>query len=633
MANKLIIGINDFSTWCMQNDREDMLQEWDFEKNNVSPDSVMYGTSKKYWWIGKECGHSYLASMNKRTSDGTACPYCCNSHAKLLTGFNDLATTNSDIVESWDYEKNGELLPSMVMKGQHTKVWWKGLCGHSWQATIYHRVNGRGCPVCRNESQTSFPEQAVFYYLCKIFDNVVLENKSILDGKELDIYIPEVSVAVEFDGSHWHQDADKDNKKNELCLEAGITLFRIRDIDTPKLIDLPNVVIIDHENYSDGCLVNCIKSLLKLLECDDFDIDLNRDRSEIYNQYLTKKKDKSLKEKYPELVEEWNYKKNKELLPEMVTASSEKKVWWIGKCGHEWQTVVKARTKSKAGCPYCNSNRLLIGFNDLATTHPNLIKSWNYSKNEISPQDITEYYRGNVWWKCDECGFEYRQTVYRRIQLGVCVGCERIKKRQIEKNEGQIIKSQINYLRKTFNETLDKTDSELLIEWDYDKNIVTPSEITRGSDYKAWWVCKKGHSYDSTISNKIMGRGCPFCSGRKVLKGYNDLETTNPELLYYWDYEKNDILPSQISRNSSKRTWWKCEKGHSRSVATYSYAPGSCPICTGSKQRVMNIDTQEIFDTMEQAAKSCGLKQGDTISLCCRGKQQMSGGYHWKYIN
>lgn len=636
--SRLEKGINDFETWCLTNGKMDMLEAWDYEKNApILPCDVAYGTAKKFWWIGLSCGHSYIASMNRRTSENTACPYCCESHAKLLKGFNDLATTNPELLSSWDYEKNQELLPDSVMKGQHKKVWWKGECGHSWQASIYHRVQGQGCPICRKESQTSFPEQAIYFYLSKYFDDVELGNRSVLEGKELDIYIPSKKIAVEFDGSHWHKSAKKDNVKNELCQKYGINLYRIRDIDTPELKMNDYITIINHRDYSDACLQKCIKELFMLLNIKT-DVDLCRDRNKIYSQYIAKKKENSLASKFPDIASEWDYEKNVSLTPDMVTSSSDKKVWWIGKCGHSWQTVVHARTRSKSGCPYCNSNRLLVGFNDLETINPGVLELWDYELNTVSPQEVNANSVTKVWWSCSKCGYTYERAICRQIQLNECLGCARKKYEELtlELNDENIIDDKNNiinsFMRKTFNDTLEKTNPELLEEWDYEKNIVLPSELTRGSDAKVWWRCGAGHSYDASISNRILGRKCPYCSNRKILIGYNDLATTDSDLLEYWDYEKNVILPTQISRNSGKKVWWKCSKGHSRQVSVYSYKPGSCPICSGTqKVRVINCDTNIIYSSLEDAAKSCGLKQGDTISLCCKGKQKTAGGYRWKY--
>ena len=54
-----------------------------------------------------------------------------------------------------------------------------------------------------------------------------------------------------------------------------------------------------------------------------------------------------------------------------------------------------------------------------------------------------------------------------------------------------------------------------------------------------------------------MGCGCPYCSNNSILKGFNDLATTNPEVLNEWDYEKNrelGITPFLISHGSTKKS-------------------------------------------------------------------------------
>ena len=52
---------------------------------------------------------------------------------------------------------------------------------------------------------------------------------------------------------------------------------------------------------------------------------------------------------------------------------------------------------------------------------------------------------------------------------------------------------------------------ELLTEWDYDRNEIEPSECTCFSSHKAWWNCKKGHHWKTTISDRSKGTGCPKC--------------------------------------------------------------------------------------------------------------------------
>ena len=630
---KLVFGVNDFKTWCEQNNRADLLAEWDNSKNlPITPNGIAYGTAKKCWWIGK-CGHSYQASMNKRTSDNTACPYCSDSHAKLLKGFNDLATTNPELLPCWDYEKNGVITPQEVMKGQHKLVWWKCPIGHSYQAMIYHRVQGRGCPVCRRENQTSFPEQALLYYIKSVFTDALSSDRKILDGKELDIYIPSIQVAIEFDGSKWHKKLDKDIAKNELCKQKGITLIRIRDVDCPALPESDDVYIISHEKYSDDELNKCILEVARVLNVT-FDIDLDRDRVLIYNQYYSKKKEKSLAESYPELCKEWNYKKNGNLTPELLTRKSDKKVWWVGKCGHEWPATVSSRTQMQSGCPYC-SGRLLIGFNDLATLYPELGKLFDAEKNNMSASEISRNTKSSYYWKCSK-GHSYKKHLFT-MQKNIndldkmCPYCNPPVKRTTHESK---VKTRNTY--KSISFTLDLSHPDSLNDWDFDKNTINPSEVTIGTKKKVWWKCSKGHSYLSTPSNHIsLNRSCPFCSGRKVLKGYNDFATEHPELLNEWDYNKNTIMPDEVTSGSGKDIWWICSKGHSYKYALYQRTAGhSCPTCAGcKKRRVRNMDTGEVFNSLNAAGLSCGLKVGDTISLCCQGKMHTAGGYHWEYVD
>ena len=155
--SRLEKGINDFETWCLNNGKTDMLKEWDYEKNApILPCDVAYGTAKKFWWIGLYCGHSYNASMNRRTSENTACPYCCDSHAKLLKGFNDLATRYPDIAKQWHPTNNGHLMPNQVVSGSGKKVWWQCKDGHEWEATIVNRTRCQTqCPTCQNRKRNS----------------------------------------------------------------------------------------------------------------------------------------------------------------------------------------------------------------------------------------------------------------------------------------------------------------------------------------------------------------------------------------------------------------------------------------------------------------------------------------------
>ena len=127
---------------------------------------------------------------------------------------------------------------------------------------------------------------------------------------------------------------------------------------------------------------------------------------------------------------------------------------------------------------------------------------------------------------------------------------------------------------------------KLMAEWNYEKNIdIDPSKITLGSDKKVWWKCDKGHEWEATIVNRNRGTNCPYCSNRKILKGYNDLLTINPDLAKEWNYEKNgDLSPENFGENSIAKVWWKCNKGHEwQATVNHRTSGRNCPFCAGQK--------------------------------------------------
>ena len=86
-----------------------------------------------------------------------------------------------------------------------------------------------------------------------------------------------------------------------------------------------------------------------------------------------------------------------------------------------------------------------------------------------------------------------------------------------------------------------------------------PSLITQGSSKKLRWVCKQGHNWDAVIHSRTSRNdGCPYCSNRKIIAGFNDLGTTHPDLAR----EADEWDPSTVSAGSNKKYAWKCKEGH-----------------------------------------------------------------------
>ena len=268
----------------------------------------------------------------------------------------------------------------------------------------------------------------------------------------------------------------------------------------------------------------------------------------------------SLAEVRPELVPEWS-EKNLPLKPDEITFGSNKKVWWRGACGHEWQTSVKARSNGEK-CPICSGARVIAGINDLATLEPLLEKQWS-EKNKIKPTEVSIGSHKKVIWRCEK-GHEWEAAVKSRtINKTGCPYCSH------------------NKVLAGFND-LATLLPDIAAEWS-EKNLpLKPDEVNAKSRKNVWWRCGKcGNEWKSVINARVKGTVCPVCAEREVLAGYNDLATTDSQLLSEWDYEQNKLKPTQVSRTSAKRAWWKCSLGHSwkAKISDRTILKGKCTVC------------------------------------------------------
>ena len=114
---------------------------------------------------------------------------------------------------------------------------------------------------------------------------------------------------------------------------------------------------------------------------------------------------------------------------------------------------------------------------------------------------------------------------------------------------------------------------DLAKEWNYEKNgDLKPEDVSCGCNKKVWWKLPydvpddypvehlRGKyfefEWEASINNRTRGAGCPYFYGR-VWKGFNDLQTVNPELARQWHPTKNgNLTPTQIAAKSNKKVWW-----------------------------------------------------------------------------
>ena len=120
-----------------------------------------------------------------------------------------------------------------------------------------------------------------------------------------------------------------------------------------------------------------------------------------------------IQEDHPDLLKEWDTEKNLPLTPQQVTSGSDKHIWWRCCAGHTWQAPVYRRSRGSA-CPYCSNERILPGYNDLATKAPMLAAKWDLQKNlPLTPNQVMYGSNKKVWWRCAK-GHEWQAVIAAR---------------------------------------------------------------------------------------------------------------------------------------------------------------------------------------------------------------------------
>lgn len=542
----------------------ELAKEWHPTKNgNLLPQMVTAGSKKKVWWNGT-CGHEWEAQVNSR-NHGHGCPFCTGK--KVLPGFNDLFSTHPILAAEWHPTKNGELMPTMISSGTERKVWWKGYCGHVWEASPKSRRNGNGCPICSKRKQSSFPEQAIFFYVKQVFPDAINSYRDLfINRMELDVFIPSLSIGIEYDGQAFHNNVksqENDQTKYDICKNNGIKLIRIREIDAISDTNICDKMIRVPHRYSFSDLDKAIKSLLCFLDNSiQICVDTKEDEPSIKAHYYYALKEQSVSAVRPDLVAEWHPTKNGILAPDMFSKASGDKVWWRCKQGHEWEAEIKSRFNGN-NCPYCSGKKRLVGYNDLATVRPDLAAEWHPTKNGLlTPSMVQSKSKNKVWWCCKE-GHEWEASIPHRSSGSGCPYCW----------------GRYAIQGQTDLETLYPDIASL---WHPTKNEkLLPSMVTTGSEKKAWWLGHCGHEWQRVVKRMVFSANCPYCSGRKVLLGYNDLFTTNPEISQEWHSTKNgNKTPVMYSKGSGVKVWWKCVEGHEWIARIADRSAGSrCPIC------------------------------------------------------
>lgn len=260
-------------------------------------------------------------------------------NGKNRKGVNSLVNSHPWLVKEWNYKKNSKSI-SEISQGSRFKAWWICEIGHEWNVTVSSRTNYlTNCPYCAgNKVLPGFNDlETIYPHILTEWDYSI--NK---------ILPSEVSPSstkkawwkhYHMDSSNWHRWEAK---------------------------------ILARTSNHNGCPYCASQRILEGFN------DLNA--------------------LFPLVAAEWHPTKNAPLKPSEVTSKSKKKVWWLGTCGHEWIASIGHRTVANSNCPYCAGQKVLPGFNDLATRYPEIASQWHPNKNgTLLPTELYYSSHTKIW--------------------------------------------------------------------------------------------------------------------------------------------------------------------------------------------------------------------------------------------
>ncbi len=330
-----------------------LVRFWDYNKNLTKPENVSFKSKLKYWW-NCDNGHSFSCPINK-LSNGLSCPVCedsiKDSIEKIYPEF---------CKRYWDYEKN-LISPNSVSIKSTKKVWIKDNYGESHLTTPAENF--------KINNSTSFDEQAIYYYIKRLYPDAINRTQFITkfgEVLEIDIYIPTLTIAIEYDGYFWHKNKlAADNYKCHELNENGLKVIRIRECGLPKLDNFEGITLERKtKNDINGLhLHDIINKIVNYISNGNNSLGLTKeglliDRQRIYAQYKTVFKENNIADDC--IMKFFDYEGNGDLDPQTIGKTDSTYVKFI--CPNHKQIDIrinsinfKENCKEKE-CNYCYKN-------------------------------------------------------------------------------------------------------------------------------------------------------------------------------------------------------------------------------------------------------------------------------------
>lgn len=452
----------------IENKFPDLIKFWHKEKNFGSPKDYPPQSSYKAWWNCSSCNIPFQKTIDLITDSKTVNCFNCSEIITLR-----LPDKYPQLKKIWDTKKNNEKFELVRAISNSNLYWWKCEVHGSSKATIARAKNKSYCEKCVSINRTSEIEIRFYFELKTIFKDII--NQKTINKRQVDLFLPEEKIAIEFDGYPWHLKREKkDYAKDEIIKKQNINVLRIRD---ERLVNniFPEAILITASEYASPIKI-IIKLLSKLKTLITDKDKISKINSYIKNGKLINDKEFNIKRadfsladtdrslsKLKNICRYFAYERNFPLTPEHFTSGSWQRVWWTCDKGHSKRLqIVQFRQNSydykldKMICEKCDGSRRALNpiradvRAGVSHNFPDIYYQYDKSKNgNILRSDISANSTRFVWWICNK-GHSWQSHIRERTYGDIkhCPKCDPGSWKRKAKKNVDIIKGSKNKIHR-----------------------------------------------------------------------------------------------------------------------------------------------------------------------------------------
>lgn len=433
---------------------------WDYARNVRTPENVSYGSKIIAAFRCPECHKPFKRPVKNFISlhEGgvyrpVGCPEC--GYYPKENPVDNIAVLCPEIRDWWNYEKNAPHIPEEFTKGAQFEAYLT-------------------CPDCGMELYTGIHSLVATDETGQLYirhQGKCRKYRAMASSNNLLANYPEVA-------EWWDYEKNAPNLPEYFTTGSSFeAYFRCRECGFES-----------HRRITDAfVLIDGTPSLFSYPICADKKVLAG------VNDLLTTD---------PDLAQEWS-PNNDRFVTEVRKSFVANAKWICPTCNGEYTEQISERSVGDDACPYCRDTRVLAGYNDLATTYPELAAEWS-PNNERGPESVRRTLKTPAKWICTMCKGEYSYPVDERyVGDDACPYC----------CEEKVLSGYNSFKVK---------HPSLMSEWCEAENALLgldPDQILASSNETAWWLCPTcNHKYVMTPKMRVMKQkrghiACTHCRG------------------------------------------------------------------------------------------------------------------------